>query len=130
VTISLAFTIWSFVGMLVLPRFGKQAVHAADRNLGYIGLRKAQLRKVFTATERFQDKEAVSANELLPTVYNIPLVEERLSAMEESGPVNDRTAWNVSRMALYLSWIGLGFLSRMSPYNIGRPELWVLSSGD
>jgi hypothetical protein len=130
VTISLAFTIWSFIGMLVLPRFSKKATHAADRNLGFTGLRKNQLRKTFTNTEKLQDREAVSVNALLPAVYDIPMVENRLDALEESGPVNDRSAWNVSRTALYLSWVGLGFLPRMSPYAIGRPELWVLSSGD
>ncbi len=130
VTLSLAFTIWSFLGMLVLPRFSRKAVHAADRNLGYIGLRKTQLRKTFTSTERLQDREAVSVNAMLAAVYDVPLVEVRLDAMEESGPVNDRSAWNVSRMALYLSWVGLGLLSRMSPHAIGRPELWVLAAGD
>lgn len=130
VTISLAFTVWSFLGMLILPRFAKKAVHAADRNLGFLGLRKAQLRKLFSATERLQDKEAVSADAMIPTVYDIPLAEDRLSAMEESGPVNDRSAWNVARMSLYLSWVGLSFLSRMAPYNIGRPELWVVAAGD
>lgn len=130
VTIALAFTVWSFLTMLALPSLNKQAVSAADRNLGVLGLRKTQLRKTFTTTEKLQDKEAPSAHELAPAVYDIPLVEQRLAAMEESGPVKDYSFWNISRYAPYLSWVGLNFLSRMAPHTLGRPELWVLSSGD
>ena len=34
-------------------------------------------------------------------------------------------AWNAAYTMLYLSWAGLSLVSRASPVNLGRPELWV-----
>ena len=47
-----------------------------------------------------------------------------LSAAAPDGPRSG--AWHEARTALFLSWAGLGFLSRALHCGAGRPELWVL----
>lgn len=53
-----------------------------------------------------------------------PSVEIRLQHLF-SGKYS-KGAWNASYMMLFLSWAGLGLVSRAAPCNLGRPELWVL----
>ena len=71
----------------------------------------------------------------MATVFHpIPSVEARLERMRSSGgarPLAGRLAgWHAARMALYLSWAGLGLLGRAVHCNCGRPDAWVFLPSD
>jgi hypothetical protein len=126
VTIGLGMTIWSWLGLVVLARPTRTAVHTLDRYLSVLGLDRSLVETTLAALEERQDGDAASANALLGLNYDIPTIHERLAALGESGFGTDRTAWHAGRFALYLSWAGLGFLGRALPAQLGRPELWTL----
>ena len=126
VTIGLGMTVWSWLGLVALSRPTRAAVHTLDRYQSVLGLDVAQVEEAWQAVERMQEGESSSANALLGLNYDIPTVPERLAALQESGFGTDRTAWHAGRMALYLSWAGLGFFGRPLALQLGRPELWVI----
>ena len=126
VTIGLGMTVWSFIAIVAMARPTRAAIHTLDRYLGVLGLETSQVETALSALEERQGDEAATTYALLGESYDTPTVPARLAALGESGFGTDRTAWHAGRTLLYLSWVGMGFLGRALPAQLGRPELWAL----
>ena len=130
-TTALGFTIWSFVGLLLLPTLSRPGVFEADRLARDAGPDPALMAKVISDLDQLQDDEP-SRGAVVETIFHpIPNVESRLAHLAVPSEVaRPSGAWMATRMALYLSWAGLSFLSRAVHCNCGRAQLWVLFPGD
>lgn len=126
-TLSLGFTLWSFLGLLMLPSLSRYGVLAADRSAAKFN-RNDRLQKAISALDRMQDDEP-SRPPLVETIFHpLPSVESRLhqlNALDTGSKSRGATPWNSARLSLYLSWAGLNLLSRAVHCNAGRPDLWV-----
>ncbi len=123
VTTSLGFTLWTFVGLLLLPTPSRAATIAADeRAVGEEPLRRL-LGKAVRQLDRLQDDEPERAPGLEAVFHPVPAVENRFA--ERSGPARGPGAWHLARTSLFVSHAGLSLLPRLVHCNVGRPELWV-----
>lgn len=129
-SVSLWVTLWSFLGLLVLPSLSRRAVIAADRSAVSGGIDRDELTPVLRRLDAAQEDEP-RRRRLVETIFHpVPSLEGRIAALgAESGPALPQ-AWNMARAALFLSWASLGLLSRAVHCNCGRPALWVLFPGD
>jgi len=119
---SLVFTLWSFVGLLVLPtpsRAGVAEIDAAVRQSGVDGLLVDQtIRKLDT----LQDAEVERPTAVELVFHPIPSVQRRIEGPRSR---DIRGFLGAARSAVYLSPSGLGLLGRAVHCNCGRPALWV-----
>lgn len=134
VTMMAWFTLWSFVGVLVLPTVSRAAVFAADRWARSIAERDV-IADTITTLDQWQDDEAERAAGVEAIFHPVPARGARLRALRAHDAPPDPVhvpagAWHATRMMLFLSWAGLGGLSRAVHCNIGRPAVWVLLPGD
>ncbi len=128
------FTLWSFVGVLLLPTVSRVAVLAADR----WALRSHAapvLASAITQLDAWQDDEAERDPRIEAIFHPVPSRHARLRALEgdvsvAGGSGQASGAWHATRMMLFLSWAGLGGLSRAVHCNVGRPSVWVMLPGD
>jgi hypothetical protein len=129
-TLSLWMTLWSFLGLLVLPSLSRRAVVAADRSAVSSGTDPGDLIRVLQRLDAEQEDEP-RRGRLVETVFHpVPSLDGRISALAaERGPELPQP-WSTARTALFLSWASLGLLSRAVHCNCGRPALWVLFPGD
>ena len=124
-TARLGFTLWSFVGLLLLPSVSRPAVLAADRSGVLRSEGSAVLQQTLQRLDAMQDGEPRRAAWVESVFHPVPSVQRRIAALRDdrepfAGP------WHVARMALFLSWAGSGFLARAVHCNSGRPELWSM----
>jgi hypothetical protein len=129
-TVSLWFTLWSALGMVVLPTFSRQGVYEADRFAKKAGVPQDVMETVITELDKQQDDEPTRSRWEEWIFHPTPSADNRiveLSRKRARGPIG---AWHASSAALYTSWAGLGFLSRAEHGIIGRPDLWVMHPGD
>ena len=126
---SLWFTLWSFVGLLVLPSPSQRGVFEGDAFAANQGVSGATLEMLIRELDRNQDDEPVRSDGIERIFHPIPSVERRLAFI---GNPKQRSigAWHGARTALYLSWAGIGFLSRAVHCNCGRPDVWVFLPSD
>ncbi len=82
-----------------------------------------KLQQAISFTNKLQGEQPCKRNPLEAIFSAIPSVEKRLQHLFMKKHI--RGAWNASYMMLFLSWAGLGLVSRAGPGNLGRPELWV-----
>lgn len=132
VSFSLWSTLWAFVGVLVLPTPSRIGVFTADRYALAEGVGSTLARAV-ERLERDQDDEPSRSKGVETVFHPIPSVERRVAALTgaASPPQAERWApWHTARLALYLSWANLSWLSRAVHCNIGRPEVWVFLPSD
>ncbi|MBN9663021.1 MAG: hypothetical protein J0H49_32785 [Acidobacteria bacterium] len=120
-------TLWSFLGLLILPSFSRPGTLEADRYAATHGATRPQLEAAICEIDQLLDED-LSRPRWLETVSAVPSVENRLNALDSKH--QPYGAWLAARMALYLSWANFGLLSRAVHSNVGRPELWVLPPGD
>lgn len=122
------FTVWSFVGLLLLPSLNRPGVLEADRFAFSSGVPLNTMEHAMTELDRLQDDEPRRSRWIERVFHPIPSVESRMEALRQKrgGP----GAWQGARVTLYLSWACFGFLARAVHCNVGRPELWVLFPGD
>jgi hypothetical protein len=134
VTMMAWFTLWSFLGVLVLPSVSRPAVFAADQ-----WARSSHDADVVDATIRqldaWQDDEPARAPGIEMIFHPVPSRSARVTALAaQTAPIDpvavSSGAWHATRMMLFLSWAGVGLLSRAVHCNIGRPSLWVMLPGD
>jgi hypothetical protein len=113
-------TLWSFLGLLVLPSLGRATVFAADRAAAAAGFDPSGWIRAFPALTG----EDGSDRELVENVfYPIPSVARRLESLRSSV---GGTLWgDLARSQLYYSMAGLTLLGRSVHCNVGRPALWV-----
>jgi len=128
VTTIVAFTLWSFVGLLVLPSVSRPAVLGADGYALAHGADRAALRQAIVEIDQWQEDEPQRGRWLERIFHPIPSVENRLRGLDSGAQGGG--FWHAARVALYLSWANFGMLSRAVHCNAGRPELWVLFPGD
>lgn len=128
VTTLLAMTLWSFLGLLLLPSLSRPAVFAADREALRAGADPQALSRAIAEIDQWQEDEPRRGRWLERVFHPVPSVENRVRALESGAPGNG--AWHAARTALYLSWANFGMLSRAVHCNSGRPELWVMFPGD
>lgn len=126
---ALAFTVWSFVGLLVLPSLSRAAVFGADALAALRGVPRGVLEHLIQRLDRWQDDEPARSRGVETIFHPIPSVERRLAALSERA-TPAVGAWHAARMMLFLSWVGLGLLSRAVHCNSGRPELWAALPAD
>lgn len=125
IELSLWFTLWSFVGLLVLPTLSRQGVMDIDRRLladGHADAMRANTRIL----DGLQDDEPTRPRLVEAIFHTIPSVDTRLA----HGSPGGRGFWDVARTAVYLSTAGIGLLGRAVHCNCGRPALWVFLPTD
>lgn len=121
------FTLWSFLGLLVLPSMSRPAVHAADAAAA-ARWPADQVAPVISALDALQDDEPERPPAVEAIFHPIPGAAGRINALATAAP--GVRPWNVARTALPMSWCCLGFLGRAVHCNAGRPELWVMLPTD
>lgn len=123
-----SFTLWSFVGLLVLPTLSRRGVYALDAAALERGVSVATMEDALRRLDPLQEDEPRRAA-LVETVFHpVPARDARIEALTSPAP---RVApWRVARNALFLGWACLGLLSRTVHCNVGLPGLWVHYPGD
>ena len=126
VTTILGFTIWSFLGLLILPTLSRNASLRIDEQLSQRGAPTRLIWDTAYSLEQLQDGET-DRPKLIETIFHpVPNVSSR--NRQTSRPV--LAAWNVARTTLFLSWACFGILARAVHCNVGRPELWTMLPTD
>ncbi len=122
----LGFTLWTFVGLLILPSLSRQASFAIDTRVVARGASPEALHQALKKLDQLQDDEP-ERPALIETIFHpVPSVERRRSHQGSSTPI----AWHAARMTLFFSWACMGTLSRAVHCNVGRTELWVMLPTD
>jgi hypothetical protein len=124
VTFSLWFTLWNFLGLLVLPRPSQNGVFGGDAFALQHGVEKQELYTIIQQLDRDQDDEYSRSPGVETYFHPLPSVERRVALLDK-GVAQENGAWHAARMAIYLSWAGVSFLSRAVHCNCGRPDVWV-----
>lgn len=128
VTTSLGFTLWSFLGLLLLPTPSRAGVFEVDHAIKAQGFSPSATESLLRILDARQDGEPDRPAGVEMIFHPVPALGSRLASLDRAD--RGRGCWHAARMALPLSWAGLGFLSRAVHCNCGRPELWVLLPGD
>ncbi len=128
VALSLWFTLWSFIGLLVLPSMSRPAVFAADAAAVESGIDKKVLAGTVRTLDQWQDDEPQRSSGVETIFHPIPAVNNRLARLDQ--PDASGGAWHAARMALPMSWVCLGLLGRAVHCNSGRPALWLFLPSD
>ena len=122
VSLSLIFTLWSFLGLLTLPTPSRRGVADIDRSLLAAGCSREALERTIRQLDDLQDRERQRPL-LVETIFHpVPSVESRLRGPHTAGT---RGAWDAARTAVYLSSAGISLLGRAVHCNAGRPALWT-----
>ncbi|MEM7309648.1 MAG: hypothetical protein AAF682_23435 [Planctomycetota bacterium] len=131
VATSLGFTLWTFLGLLLLPTLSRRATLAADALVLHDddGLARERLELAVRTLDGLQDDEPERSPGVESVFHPVPSVASRLRALaapRAGGP----GAWHLARTSLFLSHAGLSLLPRAVHCNAGRPELWVYLPAD
>lgn len=129
---ALMMTLWSFVGLLVLPTPSRWGVYRADLAALAAGAERERLAAGLHRLERDQDDELERSSGVETVFHPVPAVARRIVVMRGQrapGPASF-AAWHAARTALFLSWAGVGLLGRAVHCNVGRPEVWVFLPSD
>lgn len=123
-TTALGFTLWTFVGLLILPTASRRATLAMDTLVTATDGARAALADAVAFLDRSQDDEPERAPGVESIFHPVPSVQNRIAALGREVPAG-APAWNLARITLFLSHAGLSLLPRVVHCNAGRPELWV-----
>lgn len=126
VSMACGFTLWSFLGLLLLPSLSRPGVLAADISVVQ-ALGPKDARTWLGWLESFQDEDAVRPSWTERVFHPIPQWSLR-SRFAQIG--RNWWPWNIARYALLTSMLGGGLLSRAVHCNCGRPELWFWPPND
>lgn len=129
VTTAVGFTLWTFVGLLVLPTPSRQGTLDADAAVATDPASQHRLGEVVQQLDRLQDDEPERSAGLESIFHPIPSVGNRRRSLEQ-GRRGRPPVWHLARTALYMSHAGLSLLPRAVHCNAGRPELWVYLPSD
>lgn len=127
VMLAMAFTLWSFVGLLTLPTLSRAGVASIDRRWrAQIGDDDA-VDEVIRALDRLQDDEPIRPSGVEMIFHPVPSASNRSG----TGPgVRWPACLDVARTSVFLGLAGLGFLGRAVHCNCGRPDLWAYLPSD
>jgi len=120
-------TLWSFVGLLVLPTLSQKATIFADTK--WKNVEKSAVTHLITQLDQFQDKEPKRSAGIQMIFHPISSVELRMKGLENESS-SSLNPWHIARHSLYLSWGGWSLLGRAVHCNVGRPDLWVFLPTD
>jgi hypothetical protein len=121
IELSLWFTLWSFVGLLILPTVSRRGVAELDAYVRAAGVSETLAKATARALDADQDDEP-ERPALVETIFHpIPSVGNRDHAVARPAP----GAWDAARTAVYLGLAGGGLLGRAVHCNCGRPALWA-----
>lgn len=129
VATSLSFSLWTFLGLLLLPTLSRRGVHSADAMVSRDDESRQRLLEGLSKIDQLQDDEPSRAPGLEVIFHPVPALSTRLSAEAGHGGPSSGF-WHLARTALFLSHVGLSLLPRAVHCNSGRPELWVYLPGD
>jgi hypothetical protein len=115
------FTLWSFVGLLVLPTLSRRASLAVDGRLVDRGIDPLDLGRLASRLDAMQDGEPSRPGWIESIFHPIPSVSSRGPSTRR----NPLAAWDIARTASFLGIAGLSPLGRAVHCNSGRPSLWV-----
>lgn len=122
----LGFTLWTFLGLLILPSLSRQASFSIDSRVVGRGFSADSLTRSISKFDQLQDDEP-ERSAMIETIFHpVPSVARRRGQVTVDTPI----AWHAARMTLYLSWSCMGTLVRAVHCNVGRPELWVMYPTD
>lgn len=130
VSTALGFTLWSFVGLLLLPALTRRATRAADAAVATDDGTRADLERAIRSLDRLQDDEPARTAAVESVFHPTPSVRGRLAALPGGVIPSGPGPWHLARTALFLGHAGLSLLPRAVHCNTGRPELWVLLPTD
>lgn len=120
---SLGFTLWSFLGLLLLPTLSRMGARYAD----YRTWQEVQPESFALYLDWACEPAGANSGVTGQIFYPIPEEGSRLKQAPNRSPL---APWNPARTALYLSWSCLGLLGRAVHCNSGRPALWVFPPVD
>ncbi len=120
------FTLWSFMGLLILPTVSRNACLMIDDELVRLGLPASWVTSTASTMDQLQDDEPQRPQWIETIFHPVPSVHGRSRSERGRG----LAAWNVARTTLLFSWPCLGVLSRSVHCNLGRPELWTMLPTD
>ncbi len=124
ITLAFGFSLWTFLGLLLLPSVSRPAVIATDLAMLSRGVSRSALDAYIQQMDREQDDEPVRAKWIERIFHPIPSVAVRRAALDRPAGLG-WGADEAARLALYLSWASVGLLSRAVHCNSGKPEYWV-----
>jgi len=127
VNLSLVFTLWSFMGLLLLPFLSQRGVIEVDQKAMAKGVSKDLLRQTAEKIDAQMEDEKERSDTVQFIFHPIPTTKRRMSYVEH-GTMSG--AWQVARYAVYLSIVGLGLLGRAVHCNAGKFELWSMLPAD
>ncbi len=115
------FTLWSFLGLLVLPTLSRRGSMLIDTRLADQGVGMSELSELAAGLDSMQDDEPTRPKWVERVFHPIPNVTTRCGE-----PSSLRfAAWDVARTSAYLGMCGLSPLGRAVHCNSGRPSLWI-----
>lgn len=123
-----AATLWSFLGVLVLPTPSRTAVYAADRAVAQ-ALGTGAVTDAIATLDRWQDDEEERRPGVERVFHPVPSRGNRLRALA-AAPAAGIGAHQLTRTMLATTPATLSLLGRAVHCNIGRPSLWVVFPGD
>ena len=127
ISYSLVFTLWSFLGLLILPTPSRYGVDEIDRSLMNAGANPEVMKQTIERLDDLQDRERDRPTIVEMIFHPVPSVQSRLRGPRVSGV---HGYWDAARTAVYLSAAGLGLVGRAVHCNSGRPALWTFLPTD
>ena len=127
VDFSLWFTLWSFLGLLMLPTPSRRGVTEVDERVLEDGCYRGSMERAIAALDDLQDRERNRPPWVEAIFHPVPSVTQRLRGPHSLGL---HGSWDAARTSVYLSAAGLGLLGRAVHCNCGRPALWVFLPSD
>lgn len=121
-------TLWSFLGVLLLPTPSRRAVLAVDAAAAR-EIDHAALHAAIDTLDRWQDDEPERDAWIEAIFHPVPSRSARARALAIGG-VQGAGAWRVARLALPAGLASWSLLGRAVHCNIGRPALWWMLPGD
>lgn len=124
---SLIFTLWSFIGLLILPTFSRAGVAEIDAFMRRSEVDRTLLDDTVRRLDQLQDGEAERPFGVETIFHPVPSVSNRI----EGPKAHQKKGFlDAARSAIFLSASGLGLLGRAVHCNCGRPALWVFLPSD
>jgi len=120
-------SLWSFLGLLVLPSFSQKATLFGDQSWKKGDQNK--ITKLIEELDAFQDQEPKRQEQIQRIFHPIASVDLRVRALEIDQEISNG-AWHIARYTLFYSWSILSFMGRAVHCNVGRPDLWVFLPSD
>jgi hypothetical protein len=127
--LAFAMSLWTFLGLLLLPTPSRMGTHAVDRwLLDHSNCRSGDINELARSMSRLQDEEIHRSRAVESIFHPVPAAANR--ATTRAAKPSRWAAWNAARTMLVLSLPTLGLLSRAVHCNIGRPDLWMMPPAD